>query len=67
MPTDFIKTLIKLFYRKDDKSECGNYRNISLATVRSKLRSKMILFRRKDDVDKFLREEQCSLGSVVLV
>ena len=26
LPSDFRKTLIKSLYKKDDKSECGNYR-----------------------------------------
>jgi hypothetical protein len=39
VPSDFRKILIKLLYKKDDKSECGNYRGISLISLGSKLLS----------------------------
>ena len=45
--------LIKPIYKKGDKSECGNYRGISLVTVGSKLLSMILL------LDKVIREEQC--------
>ena len=47
------KSLIKPMLKKGDKSECRNYRGISLVSVGSKLLSKMILFRLRDAVDKF--------------
>ena len=59
VPNDFRKTLIKPLYKKGDKSECRNYRGISLVSVGSKLLSNMILFRLRHAVDKVLREEQC--------
>ena len=40
-------------------SVCGNYRDISLVSVGTKLLSNMILFRLKDAVDNVIREEQC--------
>ena len=58
---DFMKTLFKPLYKIDDKSECCNYRGISLVSVGSKLLSNMILFRLKDAIDKVLREEQCGI------
>jgi hypothetical protein len=61
VPNDFRKTLIKPLYKKGDKSECGNYRGISLVSVASKLLSNMILFRLRYAVDKVLREEQCGI------
>ena len=64
VPNDFRKTLIKSLYKKADKSECRNYRGISLLSMGSKLLSNMILFRLKDAVDKVLREEQCALEKV---
>ena len=48
VPSDFRRTLIKPLSKKGDKSECGNYRGISLVSVRSKLISMMILFRLRD-------------------
>ena len=59
VPNDFRKTLMKPLYKKGDKSECRNYRGISLISVGSKLLSNMILFRLRDAVDKILWEEQC--------
>ena len=59
VPNDFRKTLIKPLYKKGDKSECRNYRGVSLVSVGSKLLSNMILFRLRHAVDKVLREEQC--------
>ena len=61
LPKDLRKTLIKTLYKKGDKSECRNYRGISLASVGSKFLSKMILFRLRDAADKVLRIEQCGL------
>ena len=58
VPNDFRKTLIKPLCKKGDKSECRNYRGISLVSVGSKLLSNMILFRLRHAVDKVLREEQ---------
>ena len=37
VPKNFRKTLIKPLYKKGDKSDCGNYRGISLVSVGSKL------------------------------
>ena len=59
VPNDFRKTLIKLLYKKGDKSECRNYRSISLVSVGRKLLSNMTLFRLRHAVDRVLREEQC--------
>ena len=44
VPNDFKKTLIKPLYKKGGKSECRNYRGISLVSLGSKLLSNMILF-----------------------
>ena len=59
VPNDFRKTLTKPLYKEGDKSECRNYRGISMVSLCSKLRSNMILLRLRDAVDKVLREEQC--------
>ena len=59
VPNDFRKTLTKSLYKKGDKSECCNYRGISLVSVGSKLLSNIRLLRLRDAVDKVLREEQC--------
>ena len=44
LPNDFRVTLINPLYKKGDKSECHNYRGISLVSVGSKLLGNMILF-----------------------
>ena len=58
VPNDFRKTLIKTQYKKGNKSECLNYRDINLVSVGSKLLSNMILFRLRGAVAKVIREEQ---------
>ena len=55
---DLRKTLIKPLYKKGDKSEFVDYRDISLFSVSRKLLSNMIFCRRREAVDKVLREEQ---------
>ena len=64
IPSDFRKTFIKPLYKKGEKSECCNYRGISLVSVGSKLLSNMILFRLGDAVDKVIREGQCGFKKV---
>ena len=60
VPNSFRKTLITLLCKKGDRSECHNYRGISLVSVGSKLLSNMILFRLRDGVDEVFIEEQRS-------
>ena len=50
--------LIKRLYKKVDKSECVNYRGISLVSLGSKVFSMMILVRLRDAAERVLREEQ---------
>ena len=52
--SNFRKTPIKPLCKKGDKSECGNYRGISLVSVVSKLLSMILLFRLRDAIDKVL-------------
>ena len=59
IPSDFRKTLTKPLYKKGGKSECGNYWDISLVPVGSKLLSNMTFFGLSDAADKVIREEQC--------
>jgi len=62
VPGDFREKLIKLLYKKCEKSEFNNYRGISLVSVRSKLLILIVLTRLRDDVDQVLREEQFGFG-----
>ena len=64
VPNNFRKTLIKPLRKKGDRSECLNYRGISLVSVSSKLLSNIIRFRTRDAVDKVLRDEQCGFRKV---
>ena len=45
VPSDFRKILIKLFYKKDDESDCGS---ICLVSVGSKLLTMIVLFGLRD-------------------
>ena len=61
VPDDFRKTLIKPLYKEGDKSECRNYRGISLVSVGSKLLSNIILLRLRDAVDKDFNEKNSAV------
>ena len=54
------KKLMKTLYKRGVKSECSDYRGISLVSVGSKLLSMMILLRLRNTIDNVLKEEQCS-------
>ena len=43
---DFTKTLIKPLYKRGDKYDCGNYREIRQVSVRSELLGMMILIKK---------------------
>ena len=64
VPNDFSKTLIKPLYKKGDKTECRNYRGISLVSVGSKILSIVLLLRLRNAVDKILREDSAILEEV---
>ena len=51
VPSDFRTILIEPLFKKGDKSECGNYKGISLVSVGNKLLSMMTLFRLRFVVD----------------
>lgn len=59
VPEDFRRTLITPVYKKGDKTECLNYRGISLISIGSKVLGMMILLRLRQAIDNVLREEQC--------
>ena len=59
VPDDWkIGTIVPL-PKKGDLSDCSNWRGITLLSIPSKVLSITILNRKKNAIDKILREEQC--------
>ena len=59
-PQDWkLAEVVPLYKNKGKRSECGNYRGISLLSVPGKVFTSIILIRCKDALDQVLREEQC--------
>ena len=54
-----LAEVVPLYKSKGKRSECGNYRGISLLSVAGKVFASIILNRCKDALDQVLREEQC--------
>ena len=60
LPQDWkLAEVVPLYKNKGKRSECGNYRGISLLLVPGKVFASIILNRCKDALDQVLREEQC--------
>ena len=60
LPQDWkLAEVVPLYKKKGKRSECGNYRGISLLSVPGKFFASIILNRYKDALDQVLREEQC--------
>ena len=60
LPHDWkLAEVVPLYKSKGKRSECGNYRRISLLSVPGKVFASIILNRCKDALDQVLREEQC--------
>ena len=60
LPQDWkLAEVVPLYKNKGKRSECGNYRGISLLSVPGKVFASIILNRCKDALDQVLREEQC--------
>ena len=60
LPQDWkLVEVVPLYKSKGKRSECGNYRGISLLSVPGKVFASIILNRCKDALDQVLREEQC--------
>ena len=54
-----LAEVVPLYKNKGKRSECGNYRGISLLSVPGKTFASVILNGCKDALDQVLREEQC--------
>ena len=60
LPQDWkLAEVVRLYKNKGKRSECGNYRGISLLSVPGKLFASIILHRCKDALDQVLRRKQC--------
>ena len=60
LPQDWkLAEVVPLYKNKGKRSECGNYRGISLLSVLGKVFASINLNRCKDALDQMLREEQC--------
>ena len=60
LPQDWkLAEVVPLYKSKGKRSECWNYRGISLLSVPGKVFASIILNRCKDALDQVLREEQC--------
>jgi Reverse transcriptase (RNA-dependent DNA polymerase) len=58
IPDDWGKAIITPIYKKGDKSDCKNYRGISLLSVPGKVFTKVLQKRMKRRVEEALAEEQ---------
>src|SRR4029434_11093095 len=57
-PTEWTEGYIVKLLKKGDRSNCNNYRGITLLSVPSKIFNRVILNRLQDAVDKRLRDQQ---------
>jgi len=60
LPIDFKNTLIVKIFKKGDKSDCGNYRGISLLSTAGKVFTTILLRRLHPIVEEILPETQGS-------
>ncbi len=58
VPSDMIDANIFILFKKGDRSQCGNYRGISLLSVAGKIFSDIILQRLKSLADIYYPEAQ---------
>jgi len=70
MPNDFQEALIVSLYKnKGSKSDCGNYRGISLLSIAGKIFARVMLNRLTTVSEQNLPEAQCGFrpGEVLLI
>lgn len=58
IPKDWQKGLLVKLPKKGDKSNCNNWRGITLLSIPSKILCSIILQRMKEEIDSKLRDEQ---------
>ena len=59
LPQDFKDAKIVTIFKKGDRSQCGNYRGISLLSAADKILAKVLLSRLQQAANKILPESQC--------
>ena len=59
LPQDFKDAKIVTIFKKGDRSQCGNYRGISLLSTAGKILAKVLLSRLQKAESKILPESQC--------
>ena len=57
-PRDWGKVIIVPIHKKGDRTECGNYKAISLISVPGKVYTKVLQQRMKGDIEDAMNEEQ---------
>jgi len=61
LPEEWKKSIIIPIYKKGDKTDCNNYRGISLLPTTYKILSKILLSRLIPYVKEIIRDHQCGL------
>jgi hypothetical protein len=58
-PQQWKESIIVSIYKKDDKTDCNNYRGISLLSTAYKILSNILLARLTQYVDEIIGDHQC--------
>jgi len=59
LPEEWKKSNIVSIYKKDDKKDCSNYREISLLPTRYKILSNILLSRLTPHAEEIIGDHQC--------
>jgi hypothetical protein len=59
LPDQWKKSIIVPIHKKGDKTDCNNYRGISLLSTPYKILSNILLSRLSPYVDEIIRDNQC--------
>jgi hypothetical protein len=59
LPEQWKKSIIVPIYKKGDKTDCSNYRGISLLSTSYKILSNILLSRLTPNVDEIFGDHQC--------
>jgi len=59
LPEEWKESIIAPIYNEDDKTECRNYKGISLLSEAYKILSNILLSRLSPYAEKFLGDHQC--------
>jgi hypothetical protein len=59
LPHQWKESIVVPIHKKDDKTECNNYRGISLLPTSYKILSNILLFRLIPYADEIIRDQQC--------